>query len=266
MGNYVANSAAAPRPYPLGSSVVGVALALGVFVHDAYLRSKPEVTTRTWNPVRVCTLICTATALLSSIIDIANAATTFSAATSTVLRVTLATGLLTFVAKVCDLFLCFDRYRTLYNLDDGRNLRLSWTFAGVATVLGTCSCLPTTLYYTLLPFLFNVKVNPHPRERTIILDVEITLYVLFQIAFTILIYRRLLEITTDSGMWTSSIKSKLQAIAWRAIGHSIFSAIGIVLFYSVPALKDGMFRKQVFIFVGLHVFLNFNTVRLRSCL
>jgi hypothetical protein len=118
-------------------------------------------------------------------------------------------------------------------------------------------------YYSFFPFIWDLNElawsTAYYYSDGVILP---TLHCLYQISFTVLVYRQLRTLQSIAHSDTA-ISAKLSSIGRRALFHTVFSLAGRILFLFVhtasPMYMTYALVKDTLIPISLHLFINFNS-------
>jgi hypothetical protein len=241
-----------PAP-SLEASIAGAVIASLILAHDRYLHTGSGTAEAVWSPIRKLTVLAVVASLLADVCYLSCLTQTCGTAWLVIGSDVLAAGVFPWIAKACDLYVCYERYHILCGLEDGRQRELSVCFRACTCVFAVVSISILTPYYTILPFFGDANT---PTRHALLL-VEIPLYLLYLICFTALAYFRLRELKESHT--PPSLKLKFAGIGYRAIAHSACAAVALSL--NTFHVFTAFIQKSTFICLGLHLFLNWNTVR-----
>jgi hypothetical protein len=152
------------------------------------------------------------------------------------------------ICQTCDNYLTFARYAVVAGGASQVHYALAFAWYFLLLVLSWW------LFFTFLPFGYNMNSDYWVYVQYIMGTwLNFISYILYDAFYVGAVLYKIIEIS-NSSVVPDKAKASLRLVGIRAIGHTIFSLVGIFVYsFYIPF---GILEQNIFITFGIHFFLN----------
>jgi len=220
-------------------------MALGIFViiHSVYLHGlKP------YTAVRLCAELCALALIGEAACFYSCLANTCTLDEGTILYNLLGNAVFGLICQCCDNYLTFARYAVVAGGATRLHHMLAFAYFFVLLTLSWW------LFFTFLPFGYDMN-SAYWTYMQLVFPTWLNFisYIIYDVFYVGAVIVKIVQIS-NSEIVTANTKHSLRLLGIRAIGHTLFSLVGIFVYsFYIPF---GIIEQNIFITFGIHFCLN----------